>query len=343
MKSLNETAKSEGMIFGAAAASEVMTDRAYGDLYKQHCGIITTDIAMKWSRVWPTANMTPTWTDADALVSWAEQNNILVKGHNLVWNEYNPAWLWTEGTTAPDYGTLKVSVEEAAYCFDKSISEMIGRYEHRVRMWDVVNEPIEPAHGRADGMRSKTWLKVFGPKYVERALIRAHAADPTAKLFINEQGLDKMGSEVNRVKFLALIDRVLDAGVPLHGVGLESHLVLWANVTREGVLWLIGELQSRGLEVHISEFDISYYGGSGQALPTTVTDPVTVDAFVADAATSYLKDVLSFANIKALITWQLADKYSWLLKSQPRPLPFDSNYQPKAFASAIEAAMLNRS
>jgi endo-1,4-beta-xylanase len=177
---------------------------------------------------------------------------------------------------------------------------------------------------------------------VERALLRAHAADPTAKLFINEQGLDKMGSEVNRVKFLALIDRVLDAGVPLHGVGMESHLVLWGNVTREGVLWLISELQKRGLEVHISEFDIAYYGGSGQALSPTVTDPAHVDAFVANAATTYLNDVLSFSNVTALITWELSDKYSWQVKNQPRCLPFDSNYQPKAFASAIETAILRR-
>jgi endo-1,4-beta-xylanase len=348
MESLNSTAKTEGLIFGAAAAQQVIPgqsgyDAAYEALYKQHCGIITTDIAMKWNRLWPTADMKPTWADADALVNWAEQNNIQVKGHNLVWNEYNPAWLWTDSSTAPDYGTLKVSVEEAAYAFDKSISELIGRYEHRVRIWDVVNEPIEPAHGRADGMRSKTWLKVFGPKYVERALLRAHAADPTAKLFINEQGLDKMGSEVNRVKFLALIDRVLDAGVPLHGVGLESHLVLWGNVTREGMLWLISELQKRNLEVHISEFDIAYYGGSGQALPATVTDIPTVDAFVANAATSFLNDVLQFPNVKALITWELADKYSWQVKNQPRCLPFDSNYQPKPFATAIGTAMLNRS
>jgi endo-1,4-beta-xylanase len=48
-----------------------MTNAAYGDLYKQHCGIITTDIATKWDRVWTTPDIKPTWAEAYALLTWA--------------------------------------------------------------------------------------------------------------------------------------------------------------------------------------------------------------------------------------------------------------------------------
>jgi endo-1,4-beta-xylanase len=340
MQGLNVTAKAKGLMFGAAAAGQVITDTAYQSLYQQHCGIITTDIALKWARIRPT-NMTAVWTEADALMTWAETNNIKVKGHNLIWNEWNPAWLWTESSTGPNYGSLTAPVtnDQAKAYFDQSITETVERYAGRIHYWDVVNEPIEPAHGRADGMRSKTWMTVWGPKYVERAFVRAHAADPSAKLFLNEQSLEAVAHEFNRVKFLALVDRLLDNGIPLHGIGIESHLVGWQMVTHEGIMWLLEELQIRGLEVHISELDVQYYGNSGQGVPTTVTDPVVIDAAVTNLASPFLKDVLSFSNVTALITWELSDKYTWTMSWDPRSLPFDVNMLPKSFAFAIEAAI----
>lgn len=343
MDSLNATALNKGMMFGAAAGPPLLTDLTLAALYRQHCGMITTDIALKWNSVRPTSDMKPYWTPADALIDWAETNDIKVKGHPLAWNEYNPAWLWTSSTTAPDYGALTapVTVDDAKRCFDQHITEAAERYAGRIHIWDVVNEPIEPSHGRPDGMRSKTWMTVWGPKYVDRALTRAHAADPSAKLFINEQSLERFAYEKNRVAFLALIDRLLGVGIPLHGVGFESHLIMWAGATHEGIMWLLDALNARGLEVHISELDVQHYGNSGQAVPTTVTDPAVIDAAVANFVRPFLRDVLSFPNVKALMTWELVDKYSWLYKQHPRPLPFDADYQPKPLAFEIERALIN--
>jgi endo-1,4-beta-xylanase len=84
---------------------------------------------------------------------------------------------------------LNVPCAEAAADFDRHITETVSRYAGKITWWDVVNEPIEPAHGRADGLRSKTWLKVFGPAYIERAFNLVHTADPNAKLFMNERAL----------------------------------------------------------------------------------------------------------------------------------------------------------
>ncbi|KRQ99261.1 endo-1,4-beta-xylanase [Bradyrhizobium valentinum] len=341
MDSLNVTARAKGLMFGAAAAPPTMLDPQYAALYQQHCGIVTTDVALKFGRVRPTS-MAPNWTDADALLSWAEANGIKVKGHALIWNEYNPAWLWTESATGPDFGALTapVTVQQAGWYFDKHIVETVGRYAGRIPIWDVVNEPIELAHGRADGMRSKTWMHVFGNKYVNRAFVRAHEADPAAKLFLNEANLERFAYEDHRVAFLALIDRLLDQGCPIHGVGLESHLIMWARATHEGIMWLLGELSERGLEVHISELDVHHAGNTAPALPTG-TAAATIDAAVAAFVRPFLDDVLSFPCVTALMTWQLADKYSWLAGTAPRPLPFDSAYQAKPLAFEIEQALRN--
>lgn len=344
MQSLNTTALNSGLIFGAAAGQPTLNDPKLNALYLQHCGMITTDVALKWNTIRKASFDKPDWTQGDALVNWATANNIQIKGHNLAWNESNPTWLWRDNTTAPAYGALvaPVTIAQAQGYFEQHITETVTRYKGKIRWWDVVNEPIEPANGRADGMRSKLWMTVFGPSYVEIALRLAHAADPDARLFINEANLERTSLEKNRVFFLALIDKLLARGVPLHGIGFESHLIMWAGTTHEGVMWLLSEIEKRGLEVHISELDVAPLGSSGQALPATTTDAATIDNAVALYVRPYLADVLSFKNVKAITTWQMTDNTSWQFQNQKRPLPFDAAYQPKPFAFEIERAMIDR-
>jgi hypothetical protein len=76
--------------------------------------------------------------------------------------------------------------------------------------------------------------------------------------------------------------------------------------------------------------------------PHSITDPTVIDPFVAAFARPYLRNVLSFSNVKALICWELSDKYSDLLQDQQRPLPFDANMQPKLLANEIESAIQDR-
>jgi endo-1,4-beta-xylanase len=160
---------------------------------------------------------------------------------------------------------------------------------------------------------------------------------------LNEQAIDRVSSEKNRVGFLNVVDNLLGKGVPLHGVGFESHIIYWTGGTsHEGVMWLMGELQKRNLEVHISEFDVSVFGDSNGALPHTVTDPAIIDPFAAAFARPYIRDILSFSNVKAFICWELADKYSDLLQDQQRPTPFDINFQPKMLATEIQTALQDR-
>jgi endo-1,4-beta-xylanase len=147
-------------------------------------------------------------------------------------------------------------------------------------------------------------MKVFGPSYIERAFNLVHAADLQANLFLNEQAIDRVSFEKNRVAFLRVVDQLLGKGVPLHGVGFESHIIYWTGGTlHQGVMWLLGELQKRDLEVHISEFDVSVFGDSNGVRPHSITDPTVIDPFAATFARPCIRDVLSFSNVKVFICW----------------------------------------
>ncbi|HZC44672.1 MAG TPA: endo-1,4-beta-xylanase, partial [Acidobacteriaceae bacterium] len=63
------------------------------------------------------------------------------------------------------------------------------------------------------------------------------------------------------------------------------------------------------------------------------------DAAVAKIYRDYLTMMLAEPNVKAVLTWGITDRYTWLngqkedkrADGKPlRPLPFDSNLQPKS-------------
>jgi endo-1,4-beta-xylanase len=110
----------------------------------------------------------------DAVVAWAEQHKLLFRGHCLVWWNALPKWF-----------ASYLTPENAREVMTSHISKVVGHYAGRVYSWDVVNEAIYHDN-RPDGLRRKPWLDPIGPEYIDLAFHTAHAADPKARLVLNE-------------------------------------------------------------------------------------------------------------------------------------------------------------
>src|SRR5216684_4200569 len=113
--SLGAIAAKNGYLFGAAAAEVIDTDAAYRDLYVTQTRIITTDVALKIGRIAPQPGPKHFET-ADRLLAFCNQHKIAMRGHCLVWNEWNPAWVKNMGTS------------ERRVFFDSYIEEVVSRY-----------------------------------------------------------------------------------------------------------------------------------------------------------------------------------------------------------------------
>ena len=233
-----------------------------------------------------------------------------------------------------------------ARLLDTHVEETVGRYAGRIHSWDVVNEPIWPDHRAPGGLRKGPWYNALGPDYVARALRRAAAADPKARLVINEaftERGDPLGLAV-REGLLRLIDELQKHGAPLHAVGLEAHLQPQHPADDAGFARFLERLSARGLDIYLSEFDVD-----DSAFPR---DPAARDAAMAKRVGDFLAHALSVPAVKALECWQLSDRYSWYADPQllrgraagdfPRPLPFDRDMNRKPMFDAIANALRAR-
>ena len=100
---------------------------------------------------------------------------------------------------------------------------------------------------------------------------------PDAKLFYNDYGTTETNK---REKIYVLLEDLLAEGVPVHGIGMQAH---W-DITSPSVSQLeaaIRRYASLGLEVQITELDISLYGWSDKR--RFINDPEELKRTTGDA------------------------------------------------------------
>ena len=149
-----------GLLIGTAVEpNHILYEPVYAEVLSREFGMLTTENALKFGPVHPAPDRYD-WRGADAIVEFAEEHDMLVRGHTLVWHRQLPAWVkdgdWTR--------------EELMEVLREHITTVVGRYKGRIVAWDVVNEAVE---GNGE-LRDTIWLRVIGPEYFELAFRWAH-------------------------------------------------------------------------------------------------------------------------------------------------------------------------
>ena len=210
------------------------------------------------------------------------------------------------------------------------ITAVVTRYKGRIQTWDVVNEAID------DGKwRDTFWYARIGPEYVDSAFVWAHRADPQAKLFYNDYGIEIVGPKTDTVA--ALLERLQQRGIPVDGVGLQCHFNMEYAPPSEELLASISFFAARALDIRISEFDVWMRD----------TDATTPEARAKQAAIygAMLRACLAIQRCRAFVSWGFTDRYSWVPEVFPdlgSALPFDANYRPKPALEAMLESLSGR-
>ncbi|MEU2281279.1 endo-1,4-beta-xylanase [Streptomyces sp. NPDC013178] len=305
---LRDLAAAKGKVMGTAVTGSKLTG-TYGDIAGREFSWLTPGNAMKWGSVEPTQG-TFNWAEADQIVNFAEAHGQEVRGHTLVWHSQNPSWLTGGSWTSAQLTTL----------LQNHIDTEVGRYKGRVAAWDVVNEPFNE-----DGTyRSTLWYNGLGADYIANALTWARAADPAAKLYINDYNVE--GVNAKSTALYNLVKSLKERGVPIDGVGLQAHLIL--GQVPSTLQQNIQRFADLGVDVAITELDIR------MQLPS---DTAKLTQQAADYK-AVMNACLAVTRCTGVTVWGFTDSDSWIPSTFPgqgAATPYDENYAPKPAYHAI--------
>lgn len=308
------------MLGSSLLVSEIMDPNSPdAELLKKHFNSLTAGNELKWDATEPQENSFD-FSRADQIADFAANNEIALRGHTLVWHSQTPDWVFHD-----EKGDL-VSKEVLFARMKNHIDNVVGRYKGKIYAWDVVNEVIEPSDNQPGGLRNSLWYQIAGEEYIEKAFEYAHAADPDAKLFINDYNThipDK------RDYLVDLIKRLKAKGVPIEGVGHQNHI----SITYPSVADLdemITAFEGLGIEQQITEMDMSVYTNDSQSY-----DSFSEELQIAQA-NRYREIFDVFVKHKdqltAVILWGKDDRNTWL-----RTFPVNRNNWPLLFDEQLQA------
>jgi len=312
---------------GVAVSPRTLQRTDEAQLVLQQFNSLTPENAMKMGPIHP-REKEYYWKDADSIVAFAQRHHLKIRGHNLCWHNQTPRWLFV------DSAGQKVSKEVLLQRLKEHITTVVNRYKGIVYAWDVVNEVISDKPG--EYFRNSEWYQVCGEDFVAKAFEYAHAADPQALLFYNDYNEIDAGK---REKIYKLVKQLKDAGVPIHGLGLQGH---WAiNEPLEPQLdSTLARFAQLDLKLQVTELDISVYPKEHNRRERQPADSDT--AFTAEKERAQLqvykmcfKLFRKYKNVLSGITfWNLSDRNSWLDNfpvpgRKDHPLLFDKDLQPK--------------
>lgn len=314
---LRELARGAGVFVGAAIEPRLLDqDAVYRETFRAEFDSLTAENRMKWANVHPERDV---WVfePADELIEFAEQNQMRIRGHALFWGRLS----------LPDYVSAATTPEDARELLSEHIAAVAGRWAGRIAQWDVVNEPltITGADQGTDGFHDNVMWRLLGPDYIADALRFAHAADPEARLYVNDFLVLRPGEKQDRLFDLAA--HLLGIGAPLHGIGIQGHFEL---ATPEEIDATMRRFASLGLEVELTEVD---YGID--VFPGTPEEKLAAQA---RAYREVVAGCVSSPACKGVTTWGVTDLYSWLGVDR-QPLLFDPDGMRKPAYFGVREAL----
>jgi endo-1,4-beta-xylanase len=302
---------------------------------------ISPENALKWESIHPRADGY-NFTAADRYVAFGEKNKMFIVGHCLIWHSQTPRWVFQDAQGEP------LTREPLLERMRDHIHTVVGRYKGRIAGWDVVNEALN----EEGTMRQSPWFRIIGEDFLLKAFQFAHEADPRAELYYNDYSLE---NEAKRKGAVDLVRKLIAAGAPISGVGLQGHQKLdWPTAQQESdTIEAFGAL---GLKVHITELDVDVLprttrqntadisataAGSATSNPYTAGLPEEMQQALAKRYAELFEVFVRHRAVIARITfWGVTDANSWLNNFPTRgrtnyPLLFDREGKPKPAFDAV--------
>ena len=284
----------------------------------------------------------------DAALKIAQENNLKMRAHTLVWHSQTPEWFFKTGYKGSGAYVTEEVMDARMEMYIRSVMNHVytlenGKYKDTVYAWDVVNEYLHNNAGR-------NWSKVYGnrtgenglgtePSYVKKAFEIAY--DVLKKLELTEKVAlfnNDYNTYVDPDSVVALINYI-NEGEPekiCKGVGMQSHID-YDYPSPEEYAATIRKFAEAGFEIQITEFDATINNKEGNYTWENQKRADQAD-YVGRIMTAVLAEKKAGANITGFTIWGLYDTISWRASSQPTLFKKSINDPKPSYYSFMEAA-----
>ena len=240
-------------LFGCGAFDAIMTTQNPEDEF-------AADRVKKWTALYNYGTLPFYWgrfegtegkPDTEMLMKAARyltERGAKVKGHPLCWHTVCADWLLKYDN--------KTILDKQLERINREVTDFKGVID----MWDVINEVvIMPVFDRYDNAITRICKEYGQVNLVKEVFDAAKAANPDAVLLINDFNLSD--------KYAQLIDKCLEAGVPIGAIGLQTH-------QHQGFMGLqkleevLKRFEKFGIPLHFTENTLV----SGHLMPPDIVD-----------------------------------------------------------------------
>ena len=183
-----------------------------------------------------------------AAAKFLKGKGITLKGHPLCWQTVCAPWL------------LEMTNEEIMKTQLERVRRDISGFKGLIDMWDVINEAvIMPIFDRYDNAVTRICKEYGRIRLIKELFAEARVANKDATLLINDFHTS--------TSYDILIEGLLEAGVPIDVIGIQSHMHkgIWSSEKTEEIL---DRFSRFGLPLHFTEATLI----SGDIMPAHIVD-----------------------------------------------------------------------
>lgn len=314
-----------GKRIGAAVSRGGIDDPSVKKVILDNFNTLTPENELKFNSTEPQRGVFD-FSQAKPILDFARANKIDVHGHVLIWHHEAqlPDWVKAQGNNPAELEKILAAHVKGV------VTELTKQYGDLISSWDVVNEAVSDFFG----MRNTIWKAIGNGNddYIKIAFRAAREANPNIKLYYNDYLAEGLSFKSDAV--YELVKRLKAEGVPIDGVGLQMHRnnTYWPHSISD-IEANIKRLSDLGMEVRVSELDYM------------ISDSQVNDQTTLGEQAKFYYDVtklcMKMSACKALTTWGVSDRSSWIPYSFPgngSALMFDTNERPKAtYFSVLKA------
>lgn len=270
---LKAAAEAVGLNIGIATNSFNVSNSAYATQAKNF-NMVVCENEMKFDNTEGPIG-TFKYNGGDAVSKFAADNGMKMRGHTFIWHsQSNTAQSAVKDRTSG----LKVMRDH--------ITAVGGHFKEKIYEWDVLNEITADGSG---GLRGSFWRNNIGDDFGDSAFVIARrAVGENGYLYYNDYGAD--GVNTKSTSMLNLAKKWIAAGIPIDGIGLQSHLS--AGIRKDDISANIKRFGEQNLRISMTEIDIKN---------ATATD-----------WSNLMTACLENFNCVSFVTWGLSDQNSWI-------------------------------